>query len=121
MNNNYFNSSPRSTRIVLTKGMCVLTTMFVYFQTQIDRLTNVVEAKLAQNINQIMQRDRIWQTLTNNFQSITKNVFDSTFNDIFMNSVFPRCQTAVQEMLTQVNETFRNGTRECKHFSDICP
>ncbi|XP_021955126.1 enhancer of mRNA-decapping protein 4 isoform X2 [Folsomia candida] len=80
--------------------------------TQIDRLTNVVEAKLAQNINQIMQRDRIWQTLTNNFQSITKNVFDSTFNDIFMNSVFPRCQTAVQEMLTQVNETFRNGTRE---------
>lgn len=81
--------------------------------SQLDRMTDTVEAKLAQNINQIMQRDRIWQTLTNNFQAITKNVFDSTFNDIFMNSVFPRCQTAVQEMLSQVNETFRTGTREC--------
>lgn len=82
--------------------------------TQIERLTSIVEAKLTQNISQIMQREKIWQGLTANFQSITKSVFDSTFNDIFLNSVFPRCQSAVHEMLTQVNDTFMKGTRECK-------
>lgn len=79
---------------------------------QIDRLGSQLETKLGQHINQIMQHDRVWQTLTNNFQTITKTVFDSAFNELFLTSVFPRCQSAVQEMLTQVSDTFKEGTRE---------
>jgi len=80
--------------------------------SQIDRLSNMVEVKLAQSVTQILQRERVWETLSDNFQSITKDAFDATFSDLFMKSVFPRCQTVVQDMLLQVNDTFRSGTKE---------
>ncbi|CAL8086848.1 unnamed protein product [Orchesella dallaii] len=81
-------------------------------QAQIDQLSTIMEANMTKNIAHIFQREKIWESVTNNFKTTAKTIFEQTFDELFTNTMFPRCQNAASDMLSQVNETFSKGTNE---------
>lgn len=59
----------------------------------------------------------MWETVTSHFKAITQNVVETTFHETFLTKVLPNVQSAIHEMLKQVNDAFIKGTRECNLFS----